>query len=185
MTINVSSIKRVPRLLLVTALSICFGGVTLTIPAMAHDVTVNMTGKVTNNTCTVSVDSLEPSVDIGSFTRNTFSRMGDSSPAQQFTINLEGCGTVNRGVQVAFSGTPDIHLHDDYQITPGEVTGIAVELLDDAKKVIPANSTSKPYIVDTGETTKSLVFYARMVANGEKVTAGTIFSDVTFKTLYP
>lgn len=185
MTINACSIKRALRHWLVAAILFCFGGLTLNAPVMAHDVTVNMTGKVTNNTCTVSIGSLNQQIDIGSYPVSIFSRMGNSSTDQKFTIDLEGCGSINRGVQVSFSGTPDTYLSNDYKIDPGAATGIAIEIMDDNKKVIPANSTSKNYLIETGETTKSLVFYAKMVANGEKVAAGNVSAEVTFKTIYP
>lgn len=72
MTINACSIKSAQRHWPVAVILFCFGGLTLNAPVMAHDVTVNMTGKVTNNTCTVSIGSRNPMIDIGSYPIDIF-----------------------------------------------------------------------------------------------------------------
>lgn len=155
-------------------------------PALAHDATINITGAVSNTTCSVSSDSINKSVDLGSYSITSFNSTGKSSMPAQFTINLENCGSISRGVEVKFTGTSDTAFPDYFKLSSDSTgSGVAIELTDDTKKLIPAGGTSKAYSISSGATTKSLVFYAQMVANGEKVESGSIISNVTFNTLYP
>ncbi|TBL92925.1 fimbrial protein [Hafnia alvei] len=148
----------------------------------AHNVTVNITGKITNATCYVSSDSINKSVYLGRHPREILSTSGQSSPAVDFTINLENCGTIDRGVQVAFTGTPDPIMPDHFATSS---PGIAINLMDDAKETLSPGESTKSYQIAAGQTTKSLIFYAQMTATGENVTAGGVSSTITFDTFYP
>lgn len=170
---------------------ILLGTVILVVPIMtfsifAHDVTVNITGRVTNGTCSVSAGSVNKTVYLGSYPATEFSNEGDSSPPAVFTIDLENCGTISHGVEFSFFGTPDSVINDYFKIAPeSEGSGVAIEIMDDTKKLIPAGETSKAYTITEGVQNTSLIFYAKMVANGEKVKTGTLSSVVTFQTTYP
>lgn len=178
-----SVVKRCPTLLLIGV--ILLGAVDNTL-VFAHDVTVNITGNVTNGTCSLSPSSLNKTVNMGSYRFKDFLNKGDSSPPVEFNIDLDNCGVSANGVQVSFSGTPDAFIADDFKIAPESTgSGIAVEILDDAQKNIPVGGTSKVYGIEEGAQRKSLLFYARMVANGDKVVAGNIIAAATFKTEYP
>lgn len=148
----------------------------------ASDVTVNIKGKITSATCSVSSDSINKSVDLGKHPIGILSKSGQSSPAVAFTINLENCGTISRGVQVTFTGTPDPLMSDLFATSS---SGIAIKLMDDTKETISAGDTTKAYLIAEGQTTKSLVFYAQMTATGGNVVLGKISSNITFDTFYP
>lgn len=171
------------RLLLIT---IMLGSPTMIIPALAHDLTVNVTGSVTNTTCSVSPESAKQSVYLGEYSAREFTSAGKGPTPTLFTINLEKCGAVSHGVEVTFTGTPDDSILDNFKLSPESTgSGISLTLMDDAKKKIPVNGTSKVYAITDGTTTKSLIFYAQMVANGQKVKPGVMDFNVTFSTLYP
>lgn len=171
------------KILLVTVLFLSSG---IVLPALAHDVTVNITGKVTNGTCSVSSDSIDKPVYLGSVPINLFSQGSASSPPVQFTINLENCGTISHGVQVTFSGTPDENAPDYFKLSPdSSASGIGIVIMDDARKMISVGDTSKPYLITGGVETKSLVFYAKMAADGSALKTGTVTSSATFTTAYP
>lgn len=161
----------------------------LTRQTLAHDVTVNLTGKVTNATCTVSSDSIYKPVLLGYIPIKTFYQYPMSSAPVEFKINLENCGAVSRGVQVTFSGTPDDFVPDYFKLSndgsENSARGIAVEIMDDAKKIIPVGGESNPYLITGGAEHKSLVFYAKMVTNGDALETGTVNSNATFVTSYP
>ncbi|MBL5884422.1 fimbrial protein [Lelliottia aquatilis] len=169
--------------------AIIFLNAALTLPALAHDVTVNLTGKVTNATCTVSSDSIYKPVLLGYIPLKTFYQYPMSSAPVEFKINLENCGAVSRGVQVTFSGTPDDNVPDYFKLSndgsDDSASGIAVEIMDDARKIIPVDGKSKSYLITSGATTKSLVFYAKMVTNGDALKTGNVNSNATFVTAYP
>ncbi|WP_367299508.1 fimbrial protein [Hafnia alvei] len=171
------------KLLLVTILFLSSG---IALPALAHDVTVNITGKVTNGTCSVSSDSIDKPVYLGSVPISLFSRGSTSSPPVQFTINLENCGTISRGVQVTFTGTPDENALDYFKLSPDSTaSGIGIVITDDTRRVIPVGGTSKSYLITDGAATKSLIFYAKMAADGSALKTGTVSSSATFTTAYP
>lgn len=155
-------------------------------PALAHDLTVNVTGTVTNTTCSVSPESVDKPVYLGEYSAREFTSSGKGPTPTLFTINLEKCGAVLGGVKVTFTGTPDDSIPDKFKLSPESTgSGIALTLMDDTKKIIPFNGTSKVYEITNGATTKSLIFYAQMVANGQKVKPGNMAFNVTFSTLYP
>lgn len=151
----------------------------------AHDVTVNITGTITNTTCSVSSDSINKQVFLGRFL-TAYSRTGDTSTAKSFTINLENCGSLAHGVEVLFSGTPDTSILDYFKLDPeSTATGFAVKLMDENQKVIPVGSKTQPYYITDNAPTKSLLFYAQMVQVSSKVTSGRIYATATFQTIYP
>lgn len=175
--------KGLHKILLVTILFLSSG---IVLPALAHDVTVNITGKVTNGTCSVSSDSVNKSVDLGSVPISLFSQGSTSSPAVQFTINLENCGAISHGVQVTFSGTPDENSPDYFKLSPGSsASGIGIVIMDDTRRTISVGGTSKSYLIAGGVATKSLIFYAKMAADGSALKTGTVTSSAIFTTAYP
>lgn len=154
-------------------------------PSIAHDVTVNITGTVTNTTCSVSPSSINKTVDIGSFNAMAFAHPGESTEPKQFTIDLQNCGAVANGMNISFSGTTDDNNPELLKLSPeSSAGGIAIELMDSAQKIIPIGS-SLAYPITAGAANVSLVFYASMVANGEEVKTGHVISSVTFDTSYP
>lgn len=158
----------------------------VTCQVSAHDVTVNITGAVLNATCTISPDSVNKTVNLGQVPANRLINSGDSSQPVPFNINLEKCGAIANGVVVSFSGTPDDSMTNLLKLSPeSSGTGIAIEIMDDAQKLVAIGGSTQPYLITGGATTASLRFYSKMVANGEKIQPGTIISSVTFNTLYP
>lgn len=171
------------KILLVIVLFLSFG---IVLPAFAHDVTVNITGKVTNGTCSVSSDSIDKPVNLGSVPISLLSRGSASSPPVQFTINLENCGAISHGVQVTFSGTPDENAPDYFKLSPdSSASGIGIVIMDDTRRMISVDGTSKSYLITGGVATKSLIFYAKMAADGSALKTGTVASSATFTTAYP
>lgn len=159
---------------------------TTAVPVLAHDMTVNINGTITNTTCSVSPESVDKPVYLGEHSEREFTSAGKGPTPTPFTINLENCGAISRGVEVTFTGTPDDDIPNYFKLAPeSSGSGTALILMDDAKKVIPVGGTSKAYSVNTGSTTKSLVFYAQMVANNQKIKSGVMAFNVTFSTLYP
>ncbi|MFU2315133.1 fimbrial protein [Rahnella sp. PCH160] len=158
----------------------------VTCQVSAHDVTVNITGAVTDATCTVSPDSVNKTVYLGKVPAKTFYRAGGSSLPVAFNINLEKCGAIANGVVISFSGTPDDSMTDLLKLSPeSSASGIAIELMDDTQQLVAVGGSSRPYLITGGATTASLKFYSKMVANGEKFQPGSIISSVTFNTSYP
>lgn len=162
--------------------------ITSTGAVLAHDVTVNINGTITNTTCSVSSDSIDEQVSLGHFSNASIAHVGTASQAVSFAINLENCGAVSKGVQVSFSGTPDTDVPSYFKLDPpsaDSASGFAVKLMDEDKKVIPVGNTSKTYSIANGATTKSLIFYAQMVETNSTIKTGIVRASATFKMIYP
>lgn len=156
--------------------------------ALAHDVTVNINGTITNTTCSVSSDSIDKQVNLGRFWNAYPLHIGTVSQAVSFSINLENCGAVSKGVQVSFSGTPDTDVPNYFKLDPpsaDSASGFAIKLMDENKKLISVGDTSKVYSIANGATTTSLLFYAQMVETNSNIKTGIVRSSATFKMIYP
>lgn len=152
----------------------------------AHDGTVNITGTIRSNTCTVSQESNGQTVQMGQVASNLFNHAGTTTPPQSFTLNLLDCGSAVNTVAVTFTGTPDQHNRAVLALDsdPGCATGIGIELLDKNKDPLPLSITSPPTSLPSGQTTLSLVFYAQYIATGSTVMAGTANASATFTLVY-
>ncbi len=114
-----------------------------------------------------------------------FAHPGASTEPKQFTIDLQNCGAVANGVNISFSGTTDDNNQQLLKLSPeSSAGGIAIELMDSAQQIIPIGSDQN-YPITSGATNVSLIFFAKMVANGEEVKTGHVISSVTFDTSYP
>lgn len=150
----------------------------------AYDGTVNVSGKITANTCTVSVPDM--TVDMGKVDVAAFDKGRDASglPATPFAITLKGCNGATPGVSVGFYGKPDANLPDIYALAKGGATGIGIKLMDKDKVEIPANTLSKQYPLDANATEVALQFYALYTADGTDVAAGRADATVAFHLIY-
>lgn len=153
----------------------------------AHDVTVNISGTIQDNTCTVSPDSVNTSVPMGQVAAKSFNKAGDTTPPVRFVLDLQNCGSAVSGVEVTLTGKADANNPVLLAINSGSqnVTGLGIALFDDAKTPIPINGTSKTYPLQAGATSASLVFYAQYMANGAVVQSGAANASATFTLLYP
>lgn len=154
--------------------------------AGAHDGRVYVTGSITDNTCTLSPDSENIDVDMGSVSNRQFYQAGDGSAWQSFTINLQNCGSTASGVTVSFSGTADGRNTDLLALTEGadDASGIGIGLYDKDKNLIPLGQESEVMALTSGQASANLQFYARYIADGSKVVAGTANASATFILAY-
>ncbi|MGV0243246.1 fimbrial protein (plasmid) [Klebsiella aerogenes] len=156
----------------------------ITDTASASDGEVNISGKITANTCTVATSDL--TVDMGKFDRRDFEEGRNASgiPAIPFVIALKDCNGIASGVQVGFFGNPDTYQPDIYALDEGGATGIGLKLLDNDKAKIPVNTWSKFYPLDGDSADIALRFYALYTADGSEVQAGQANTTVTFRLNY-
>lgn len=150
----------------------------------ASDGEVNISGKITANTCTVATSDL--TVDMGKFDSSDFhaGRSDKGIPAIPFVITLKDCNGIASGVQVGFFGNPDEFQPDIYALDEGGATGIGIKLLDNEKVKIPVNAWSKFYPLDADSSDIALQFYALYTADGTEVQAGQANTTVAFRLNY-
>lgn len=180
------SFSLVKRLLLVSL---------IVLPGMgrAHDLTVNISGSIQNNTCSVAADSVSKSVAMGNVAAKSFVHAGDTTLPIRFVLNLENCGEATLGVAVELNGMANDNNNQLLALdkSTGNATGLGVAILDEDSKLIPINSTSKTYSMpenidgNTPPTNMSMVFYAQYMADGGAVQAGNASASTTFTLVYP
>jgi len=167
------------RLVAVTAL--CYSGF-----ALAHDGTINVTGTINDNTCSVSADSKALTVSMQDVANRQFARAGDGGPWQPFVLHLERCGGAAKQVSVTFAGTADTA--DPELLATGSgsdaAQGVAIALYDRDKTPIPINSSAEVTTLTPHQAKVDLPFYARYMANGETVRTGRASATATFSLVY-
>lgn len=157
-----------------------------TLGAFAHDGTVNITGIIQNVTCTVAQDSTNKEVSLGDISSNQLTEIGDVSAPVQFTLDLQNCSSVTKGVALTFSGTMDGINPDLLAISSntGAATGVGIAIKDNQSTLIPVGSPSHEYAIDPTQSDNLLVFYAQYMATSTGVTAGTANGTATFSLTY-
>lgn len=153
-------------------------------PVSAYDVLVSVTGSIYGNTCTVSADSKEITVPLGTVATRQFGANGAASNVKTpFSINLEDCGPTFSGVKISFTGTPDASNPELLKTEGNGATGVAVQLLDNRSTAIPLGTSTEAY-GSAGAETVQMKFFARLVANGETVNPGSVSAVATWVMEY-
>lgn len=154
--------------------------------AVGHDGVVNISGAITDNTCTVSPDSTDFTVKLGSVPSKQFYQAGDGTRYEPFTIHLEKCSGTVSGITVSFSGPKD-NLNTDLLAIPsgtGIASGIGVGIYNQDKSLIPVGSNSIQTTLTPNQSSVSIYFYARYIADGGVVTPGIANTSATFTLTY-
>ncbi|MDL4454798.1 fimbrial protein [Klebsiella michiganensis] len=152
----------------------------------AADVTVQVVGNLVANSCTVSPDSKNKTVDMGTWATKQFVATPLGVPPVRFVLNLENCGGAVSGVKVSFTSTPD---KDDNTLLAlntgaGAATNLGIAILDKDKNRIPLGKPSSVYSITPGAASVPMVFYGQYVATVGRVTPGTANADATFTLDY-
>ncbi|XUA17267.1 fimbrial protein [Citrobacter sp. OP27] len=148
--------------------------------------TINITGSIDGNTCFVSADSRALLVKFGSVSSQRFTDSGDGGRYEPFTILLEKCGNTASNVTVTFTGTADSSNPELLALTAdaGAAKGVAIAVYDNNKTLIPLGQPGGSTELSPNQSTVTMTFYARYLANGETVSAGTANSSATFMLNY-
>lgn len=138
-------------------------------------VDIEISGNILARTCDIAAADVTKNVDLHEHDRRVFSQVGDTSPTESFTIQLENCA-VNpndtNNVYMAFSGqsASDTELLALNNVgTDGVAGGIAVEILNSNNQRIPLNS-EQTYPISAGDN--PYTFGLRYSAIAVPVTAG-------------
>ncbi|WP_049291877.1 fimbrial protein [Franconibacter helveticus] len=154
--------------------------------AQAHDGTVYISGKIKDMTCAVSPDSKNFTVDLGSVASKQLNNVGDGSEYRPFVIKLENCGPVVDSLTVHFDGTPDSKNADLLAITSdtASAAGVGIAIYNQDKSIIPLGDESVKFPLTPDQASATLNFYARYIANGDAIVAGTANASATFILTY-
>ncbi|MFI7811718.1 fimbrial protein [Citrobacter werkmanii] len=178
--------KKQLALAVATMLSIGAGAV------HAADGTINFTGTVVSDTCTVSVnDQTNPTLNLGTVNANDLATQGDTGPATNFKLNLTSCPSTVTKASVTFSGNSDAGLDTAFtnEATADAAANVGVQLYDaSAAKVAPdtAVDVSSFLVPSADQTSESaeIPFTARMIAVADDATAGALVSHADYTISY-
>lgn len=154
--------------------------------ALADDASVNISGTILDNTCSVSPDSQDKQVSLGNISSKQFQKMGDGSPVQVFVINLEKCSTQVSNITVSFTGLADSKNTDLLALDAGSgnASGLAVGIYDASRNLVPVGKPSGNYTIQPGQANVALKFFARYIATENTVTSGNATATTTFVLNY-
>ncbi|ECG8590417.1 fimbrial protein [Salmonella enterica subsp. salamae] len=158
-----------------------------TLPAIAHDGTVNITGSIYASSCDVDSSSQNQPVNIGDFSASGFTNVGDVQGKKAFSIILDNCTAGIEGATITFGGDADgsntkLLALSDTSSNGGMASGIGIEILDKDSAQLPINTASKQYPLSAGNNT--LNFYLSYMATSIPVTAGNASSVMYFDLSY-
>lgn len=152
--------------------------------AFAADSTINITGNVRDNTCTVAPGSQEQEIDLLDNGLKQLSAPGEVTPMIAFNIELAPCGPAVTAVKVGFVGIGDASNPALLALDTGSgnASGAGIQFLDGDKQavVLNADSNTLTWTPLVGGKSNTLHFYARLMASKRPVVAGHVRATATF-----
>ncbi|EEV7644078.1 F17 fimbrial protein [Escherichia coli] len=159
---------------------------------LAHDGTINFTGKVVDQTCSVTTVADPLTVTLPTVSTKSLDSTGKVAGLTPFTISLKGCNTAATGAQHV-NAYFEPNANTDY--TTGNLTNTAssgasnvqIQLLNaDGVKVIKLGQAAAAQNVDTvaiNDANVTLRYNAQYYATGV-ATAGDVTSTVNYTIAY-
>ncbi|EJL89943.1 fimbrial protein [Pantoea sp. GM01] len=151
----------------------------------AADGTINFTGTITDNACTVDTGSANQTVNLGTVSTKTFTGAGVTASPTRFTINLTSCPATVTSASVRFDGATSSANNQILALNSGQTaTNVGVALYEqDSSTLIPiaSKSVDRP-ITATGPNV--LTFIAKYYATATPVAAGSANSTANFTIAY-
>ncbi|MDK9605799.1 fimbrial protein [Lelliottia wanjuensis] len=154
--------------------------------ALEADSTFTVTFTYTKPVCELSTGSDAINVSMGTHEVSALSGKGKETSPSPLDIVLE-CPDNTSGVQVTFSGTPDVNDKSLLALTgageEGTAGGIGIALYDPDGNALALNSPTSTLPLSEGEN--QLNFTARYKSTQDNVTAGNANATATFSLAYP
>ncbi|HCH51882.1 MAG TPA: type 1 fimbrial protein [Proteus sp.] len=155
----------------------------LSAPAAFASGTINFTGEITDQACTVDSTSKNLTVDLGKVSSKSLATKGEVAGLKDFTIKLVDC-PVDTTVAVRFGGTRDAIDSDILAIdtVAGGASNVGIALFEkDAVSQINLYADSKEVIIPGTEI--NLDYVARYKATA-KATPGPANSSAVYSIQY-
>lgn len=154
--------------------------------ANAADGTINFTGNITDQACTVSTSSASQTVALGTISASSFGAAGATSAPTSFDIVLTSCPPALTSASVKFDGATNAANSNLLAITGGTgvATGVGIALYESNNStLIPvASASAAKALSSTNDTT--LTYIAKYMSTAASVTAGTANAVSDFTIAY-
>lgn len=174
------------KILLPTALVAVLAAATFAPAALAaNSGTINFTGKVLADTCTISVNGgstvVLPTVMTGAFSSTVGSTAG-TTPS--FSIALSGCDNNTTSAQMAFNGANIDGTTGNLKNTAAGGANVQVQLLDNSNNVINTSTGANAPSIAVNSGAGSTSLKAQYISTATTTTAGLVSSSVGFTLTY-
>lgn len=147
----------------------------------AHDGSINVSGAIKDNTCTVALSSLSLSVPLGDIASKAFTAKGMGSSPVSFTVDLQKCGAAASGVSFTFIGEGDMHDNSLLALDLlNRAKGIGIEIQNENHDRLPLNQPTPDYPINPTLVDNKYIFYARYIATTDRVTSGKATATTVF-----
>jgi len=143
-------------------------------------VTVNLRIKavIVDRACTVTTESQNINVELGKWTTNNMTNIGDQTRLIPFSILLEDCSA--KKVSVAFQGQKDTNNSQLLALSNNSsASNIAIGISDQNQKLLPLGQFTQPVSINTSNKIQ-LNFFANYIVTRNSTTAGTANSTANF-----
>lgn len=146
--------------------------------------TINFTGNIIEETCTLSDQSKGQTIVLDDVTTNAFKGAGTSTQAKAFSIALEGCSEdISRSASIIFSGETAGADGKVLSTSAISTTNVGIQLLQDDNPLnVDGSQASEPLTLAAGSNTFD--FAARYVAVADNVAAGEANASAGFTVSY-
>lgn len=150
----------------------------------AADGTIQFTGNITNDSCTVDTTSAgTQTASLGTIAATSFGSSGEAAGSAPFQIVLTACPATVTSVAVRFDGNADATDARLLALDSGSsASAVGVGIYDDAGTIIPMHADSKTYAVTT--TGATMNFEGKYVSTGTTVGEGSANATTEFTIQY-
>ncbi|MFU9136858.1 fimbrial protein [Erwinia tasmaniensis] len=153
---------------------------------------IHFTGTVINAPCSIAAGDEDINVDMGQIANKVLETGNKYSQNVNYVIHLQDCslsaqtaGSVQypamSKVAVTFTGTPD-GSKTDLLANTGSAQGAGIRLIDANGSLLKVGDTSAEIPLANGNN--ELMFAARVEANSQPVSTGTLVSQATYALNY-
>jgi major type 1 subunit fimbrin (pilin) len=154
--------------------------------ANAYDGTINFIGNITDAACTVTANTANQTVTLGTVKSSALPSVGATAAPTRFNIVLTSCPATATSATIKFDGPANTANSSLLALTntAGVATGVGIGLYEqDAVTQIPVGSASaSKSLSTTADTTYS--FIAKYVATSATVAAGSANAVSNFTVTY-
>ncbi|WP_234262464.1 fimbrial protein [Klebsiella aerogenes] len=141
------------------------------------------TGAIVNTPCSITADSLDQTIDLGSFTSKELDH-GGISGSTPFEINLEDCDISEQNtVAVTFSGGADAKDNRLLGLT-GTAAGAGIVIADMSGEPLDLGTESEAQKLQNGHNTLHFSAWLKGDSPADTVTPGDFTSVANFQLAY-
>lgn len=152
--------------------------------ALAENVTVNVTGRVTASPCTLDLANSDLNVNLGdSLEASDLANVGDTSTPVPFKLVVNACPTTTVSAVAIFGGSEDSGAPGRY-VSTGAAENIAVEVRDtSATPTLKGPGTTMTQAINANDHSATFYLQASVYAKGT-ASGGTVASTMQVSFTY-